>query len=86
MQDTAGEVRTNSSAIYFCEPLHTDEQRQDDQLESIYNSSVPIQDISWKTFQEGWTIKKGGERGSKRSMLATQHDDDNIHSRPLPQA
>ena len=31
---------------YSCVPLHMDEQRQDDQLEPIYNSSVPIQDIA----------------------------------------
>ena len=28
--------------IYSSGPLHMDEQRQDDQLEPIYNSSVPI--------------------------------------------
>ena len=41
MRDTAGEVRT-----YSCGPFHMDEQRQDDQQEPIYNSSVPIQDIA----------------------------------------
>ena len=41
MQDTAWEVRTNSSATYYCVPPHMDEQRQDDQQEPIYNSSVP---------------------------------------------
>ena len=36
------------------------EQRQDDQLESIYNSSVPIQDVALKTYpgamddRDGW--------------------------------
>ena len=53
-----------------------DEQKLDDQLGPIYNSSVPIQDIAWKTFRERWTIEKGGERGSGRSMLAARHDDD----------
>ena len=38
MWDTAGEVRS----IYSCEPFYMDEQRQDDQLEPMYNSSVPI--------------------------------------------
>ena len=33
-------------------PLHVDEQRQDDQLEPIYNSSVPIQATALKTSQE----------------------------------
>ena len=37
-----------------------DEQRQDDQQESIYNSAVPIQDIALKTSQEQWTIETGG--------------------------
>ena len=40
-----------------------DEQRQDDQLEPIYNSSVSIQDA---------------ERGSGRSVLAVWHDDDKV--------
>ena len=53
-----------------------DEQKQDDQLEPIYNSSVPIQDKVWKTSQERWTIETGGERGSRRSVLAAQYDDD----------
>ena len=30
-----------------------DKQRQDDQLEPIYNSSVPIQDVALKTYKEG---------------------------------
>ena len=55
-----------------------DEQRQDDQLEPIYNSSVLIQDVALKTYQERWTIEMGCERGSGRSMLVVQHDDDNI--------
>ena len=53
-----------------------DEQRQDNQLEPIYNSSVPIQDLALKTSQERWIIETGSERGSGRSVLAAQHDDD----------
>ena len=34
-----------------------DEQRQDDQLEPIYNRAVLIQDIVLKTSQERWTIE-----------------------------
>ena len=49
-------------------------QRQNDLLEPIYNSSVPIQDVVWKTFREWWTIEMGGKRGSGRSMLAAGHD------------
>ena len=53
-----------------------DEQRQDNQLEPIYNNSVPIKDIAWKTSRERWTIETGGEKGSGRSMLAARHDED----------
>ena len=75
MRNTAREVRTKSYAMYSCGPLHMDEQRLDDQLEPIYNSSVLIQDVAWKTSQEQWTIETGGERGSGKSMLAVWHDD-----------
>ena len=51
------------------------EQRQDDQLEPTYNSSVPIQDVALKTYRERWTIEKGGKRGSGISMLMVRHDD-----------
>ena len=53
-----------------------DGQRQDDQQEPIYNSSVPIQDVALKTYPERWTIETRGERGSGRSVLAARHDDD----------
>ena len=75
MWDTDGEVGTNSQTIYSCGLLHMDEQRQDDQLESIYNSSVPIQNIALKTDRERWTIETGGERGSGRSVLVVRHDE-----------
>ena len=55
-----------------------DEQKQDDQLEPIYNSSVPIYNITLKTSWERWTIEMGGKRGSGRCMLAAQHDDNDI--------
>ena len=42
-----------------------DEKRQDNQLEPIYNSCVPIQDVDLKTYRERWTIETGGERESK---------------------
>ena len=53
-----------------------DEQGQDDLIETIYNCSVPIQDISLKTARKQWTMETGGERGSGRSVLAARHDDD----------
>ena len=37
-----------------------DEQRHDEQLEPIYNSSVAIQDIALKTSRQQWTIETGG--------------------------
>ena len=73
---TAIEVRTNTYAIYSCGPLHMDEKRLYDQLESIYNRPLPVQDVARKTFRERWTIETGGERGSMRSVLAARHDDD----------
>ena len=42
-----------------------DEQRQYDELEPIYNSSVLIQDIDFKTYRERWTIGTGGEKESQ---------------------
>ena len=50
-----------------------DEQRQDDQQEPIYNSSVPIQDRALKTCRDD---REGGEKGSGRSVLAARQDDD----------
>ena len=41
---------------------------------------VLIQDIDWKTSQEIWMIEMGGKRGSGKSVLAAQHDDDIYYS------
>ena len=46
-----------------------DDQNQDDQLQSTYNSSVSIRDVSLKTFWKQWTIGMGGERGSGISIF-----------------
>ena len=54
-----------------------DEQKQDDQLECTFNSSVLIQDVTLKTCQKQWRIEKGGEKGSGISMLMAQHDINN---------
>ena len=48
--------------MYSCEPLHMDKQRLNDQLEPINNSSVPIQDIVWRTYQERWIIETSSKR------------------------
>ena len=52
-----------------------EKQVLDDQLEPIYNSFVPIQDVAWKTSRERWTIETGGEGRSGKSALAARHDD-----------
>ena len=52
------------------------EQRQDDQLEPTYSSSVPIWDVSLKTCRKQWTIEKGGAKESGIAVLMAQHDDD----------
>ena len=56
-------IYTSSSVMYSGGPLHMDEQRQDDQLEPIDSSSVPIRDVTLKTCRKRWTIGRGGERG-----------------------
>ena len=48
-----------------------DKQKLDNQLEPIYSSSVPIRDVVWKTCREWWTTEMSVERGSGKSMLAT---------------
>ena len=53
-----------------------DEQRQEDHLEPIYNSSQPIEDVALKTYWERWTIETGGRRGSGSSVLVVRNDDD----------
>ena len=52
------------------------EQRQDNQLEPTYSSSMPIRDVALKTCWKQLTIEKGGEKGSGISVLMAQHDDD----------
>ena len=56
----------------------TSSQRQDDQLEPTYGSSVPIRDLALKTCRKQWTIERSGERGSGISVLMARHDDDDI--------
>ena len=63
--------------MYNCGPLHMDEQRQDDQLEPTYSSSVPIRNVVLKTCRKQWTIEKGGKRGLGIYLLMARHDDDN---------
>ena len=53
-----------------------DEQRQNDQLEPTYSSSVPIRGVARKICWKQWTIGRDGKRGSGIFMLMAQHDDD----------
>ena len=57
-------------------PPHMAEQKQGDQFEPTYSSSVRIWDVALRMSQKWWTIGRSGERGSGISMLAAQHDDD----------
>ena len=76
MQDTAGEVGTSSWVMYSYGPLHMAEQKQGDQLEPTYGSSVRIRDVALGTYWKRWTIGRGGKRGSGISMLIARQDDD----------
>ena len=62
--------------MYSGVALHMDEQRQDDQFEPTYSSSVLIQDIALKAYRKQWTIGRGGERGLRISVLIARYDDD----------
>ena len=70
MQNTAEEVGTNS-----CGPLHVDEQRQDDQLEPTFHSSVPIRNVALMTCRKQWTMGKGRKRRLGMSVLIAWQDD-----------
>ena len=59
MRDTAEEVGTSSYVMYSCGPLHMAEERQDDQLEPTYSSSVPIRDVSPEDRPEEMDDRKG---------------------------
>ena len=75
-RDTDEEVGTCSWVTYPCGPLHMDEQRQADQLEPTYSSSVPIRVVALRKCRKQWTIRRSGERGSGMSVLIARDDDD----------
>ena len=60
-------------------PCHMAEQKQGDQLEPTYSSSVRIPDVALRIHQKRWTIGRSDERGSGISMLVAQHDDDDTY-------
>ena len=62
--------------MYSYGPFHMIEQKQDDQLEPTYSSSVRIRNVALRTCQKRWTIGWSGERGSGISVLTARHDDD----------
>ena len=76
MQETDGEAGTSSLVMYSYRPPHMAVQKQDDQLEHTYSSSVRIRVVALKTCQRRWTIGRSGERGSGISVLVARHDDD----------
>ena len=59
IRDTAGEVGMKSEVTYSFGPLHVDKQRQDDQLEPIYHSSVLIQDVDFEDLTEAMDNREG---------------------------
>ena len=61
--------------MYSSEPLHIDKQKQDDQFEPTYSSSMLIRDVALKTCRKQWTIGRDGERGIS-VLIARQDDDD----------
>ena len=61
--------------------LHIAEQKQGDQLEPTYSSSVRIQGVALRTSRKRWTMGRGGEKVSGTSVLmARQDDDDDDHT------
>ena len=65
-------------------PPHMAEQKQDDQLEPTFSSSVRIWDVALRTCQKWWTVGKSGEGGAGISVLAARHDDDDdAYNQPI---
>ena len=55
---------------------HMAEQKQGDQLEPTYNSSMRTRDVALKTGQKRWVRGTSGERGPGISVLMAGQDDD----------
>ena len=64
-------------------PPHMAKQKQDDQPELTYSSYVRTQDVTQKTCRRRWMIGRSGERWSRISVLAAQHDDDDDDDKPI---
>ena len=52
IQDTAEEAGTSSLVMFSYGPPHMAEQKQEDQLEPTYSSSVRIRDVALRTYQK----------------------------------
>ena len=61
--------------MYSDGPLHMAEQKQGDQLEPTYNSSVRMRDVALRTCQKRLTIGRNCERESGISALMAQQDE-----------
>ena len=79
MQVTAGEAETSSGVMFSYEPSHLAEQKQVDQLEPTYSSSVRTRAVALGTYQKRWTTGRSGERWSVISVLAARHDNDDAN-------
>ena len=64
--------------VLLCPPPHMAVQKQDDQHEHTFSSSVRIRDVVLKTYLGRWTIGRSGERGSGISVLPARYDDDDL--------
>ena len=73
MQDTAGEAGTSSLVMYSNGPLHMAEQKQGNQLEPTYSSSVRIRGVALRTCRKRWTI---GRVKYIRADSTTRWDDE----------
>ena len=71
------------SNVLLWTPPHMARQKQDDQLEHTFRSYVRIRDVALKPCQRRWTIGRSGERGSRISVSAVRHDDDDQCSNSL---
>ena len=63
------------SDVLLWTPSHG-KQKQGDELEPTYSSSMRIRGVSLRTCRKRWTIGRGGERGPGISLLAARQDDD----------
>ena len=62
------------SDVHLWTPSHG-QAKQGDQLEPTYSSSVRIRDVTPRTCQKLWTIRRSGKRGSGISVLVAGQDD-----------